>query len=383
MQQSLWDDNKTALAGRPLTVGAGPRAPGPAVVLETPPAEVWLAEQRVTGRVEGLRARAGVLRVNRRAWPFVVDADGRFALTVCLRDRVNRLVASVGQGGCVHESAPVELTLGYALRPEVQALAEPAGRFVRLRARVLENPRAERLRFVWSADPRNPAPVSMPETVGPDLWVGLGDAAPAGEYYFDLRVERPGGEPVRARTLVTVSPDGAVAPFDIRTDRAAWFERAVLYQITPYTFVAHGRLADVTAKIDELARLGVNTLYLQPIYAAGSPGQGYDVTDFFRVRADYGDEQDLRALISAARARGLRVLLDFVPNHTAIQHPYARDVARYGARSHYARFYQDEPGGDRYAAHCRDLPDGEARFVHYFTWQNLPNLDVTEPEVVR
>lgn len=90
---------------------------------------------------------------------------------------------------------------------------------------------------------------------------------------------------------------------DLRDERPAWVERAVVYAVTPFFFVPR-RLPDVTARLGELAALGVDTLWLSPTTAATEGDFGYAVTDFFRLRADFGSEADLRALVRAAHGRG-------------------------------------------------------------------------------
>jgi cyclomaltodextrinase len=109
-------------------------------------------------------------------------------------------------------------------------------------------------------------------------------------------------------------------------------------------------------------------LWLSPITGTEEGDFGYAVTDHFGLRDAFGTEQDLRELITAAEARGLRVIMDFVPNHTSEQHPYYLSAEQRGPASPYYDFY------DRNAA-------GEV--TTYFDWENLKNLNYDNPEVQR
>lgn len=346
------------------------------VTLTTRDAEVWSQTQRVTGSVEGTQARRGVLYVNGVGTLFTVERS-RFSVPIRLTEPKSVVVARIEHKGRQLESPPVTLKLGFAPRPEVLAYAAVAGRTVTLRHTVLDNPLAERLAFRWTQDPDNPR--HLPPTHAGNRFTVPTDA-PSGEYYFTLHVTSPKGS-WQARTLVTVAKDG-VRAFDIGRDHAAWIDRAVVYGVTPYTFVEDGGFADITAKIPELATLGVTTLWLQPVFETYEGGQGYDVTNYFGVRPDYGTADALRELVATAHAHGLRVILDFVPNHSSIQHPYAQDAIRYGRRSHYYNFYQRRRDSARYARHYNERREGEMDFVYYF-WPDFPNLNYDNLEVQR
>jgi cyclomaltodextrinase len=147
----------------------------------------------------------------------------------------------------------------------------------------------------------------------------------------------------------------------------AWIDDAVAYGVVPHNFGRHG-LRSVTARLDSLQDLGITALWLAPITATPDRGHGYEVTDYFRVRRDYGSKRDLRALVRAAHARGIRVLLDVVPNHSSRLHPCFTDAEKHGKRSPYYHYY------DRGA-------DGTP--THYFDWDHLPNLNYDHPEVRR
>ncbi|HEX9037563.1 MAG TPA: alpha-amylase family glycosyl hydrolase [Ktedonobacterales bacterium] len=143
-----------------------------------------------------------------------------------------------------------------------------------------------------------------------------------------------------------IDPLGAPAPapagreFAYHVDRRAapdWVHDAIVYHVFVDRFaVAHdqppmredaglaefhgGTLRGVAEKLDYIASLGVNCLWLSPVMASPTY-HGYNPSDYENVAQRYGSNDDLRALIAAAHARGIRVLLDFVANHTSNEHP--------------------------------------------------------------
>ena len=102
-----------------------------------------------------------------------------------------------------------------------------------------------------------------------------------------------------------------------------WIRSATVYEVFPRQFSASGNFAGVTAKLDELKALGIDVLWLMPVHpighlkAKGTIGSPYAVRDYYGVNPDYGSKADLHELISQAHARGIRVLIDIVANHTS------------------------------------------------------------------
>ncbi|MFI6444778.1 alpha-amylase family glycosyl hydrolase [Kitasatospora sp. NPDC050543] len=106
-----------------------------------------------------------------------------------------------------------------------------------------------------------------------------------------------------------------------------WLADAVLYQIYPQTFADSdgdgiGDFNGITAHLDHLAWLGVDTVWLNPCFASPFRDAGYDISDYLAPAPRYGTSQDLVALVEAARAKGIRILLDLVAGHTSDRHPW-------------------------------------------------------------
>lgn len=149
---------------------------------------------------------------------------------------------------------------------------------------------------------------------------------------------------------------------------AEWYAGAVFYGVVPPLFGAEPFDA-VIARLDDLQALGVDAIWLSPIHPTDDPSAiSYSVTDYLGVRPDFGDPEDLRRLVREAHARGMRVLMDFVPNHTSARHPFFLDAAAKGPASRFYNFY------------ARDA-DGQP--THYFNWEWLKNLNYRNPEVRR
>jgi len=107
----------------------------------------------------------------------------------------------------------------------------------------------------------------------------------------------------------------------------AWWREGVLYQIYPRSFQdsggdGHGDLAGVTTRLDHLEWLGIDGIWINPTMPSPNDDWGYDVADYTGVHPDYGTLEDLDALVAEAGRRGIRVLLDLVPNHSSDQHPW-------------------------------------------------------------
>ena len=164
-----------------------------------------------------------------------------------------------------------------------------------------------------------------------------------------------------------------------------WWKDAVVYQIYPRSFQDSdgdgvGDLRGIEQRLDHLAYLGVDAFWLSPIYPSPLADFGYDVSDYTAVDPVFGTLGDFDALVAAAHARGLRVLLDLVPSHTSIEHPWFREHPDW-----YIWSPVDGPPNNWKAvfggsAWSRD-PHGRGWYLHTF-YAEQPDLDWRNPEVV-
>ena len=107
----------------------------------------------------------------------------------------------------------------------------------------------------------------------------------------------------------------------------SWVPDAVFYEIYPQTFYdtdgnGIGDLKGITQKLDYVKSLGVSAIWLNPFYESPFRDAGYDVTDFCKVAPRYGTTEDIKNLLAEAHKRNLKVIFDFVPGHTSIDHPW-------------------------------------------------------------
>ena len=114
-------------------------------------------------------------------------------------------------------------------------------------------------------------------------------------------------------------------------DSNDWWRDAVVYQIYPRSFAdsngdGDGDLNGVTDRLDYLKELGVDAIWLSPFYPSPQADGGYDVADYCAVDPRFGDMADFDRLVAEAHARGIRVIIDIVPNHTSYLHPWFREA---------------------------------------------------------
>ncbi len=126
-------------------------------------------------------------------------------------------------------------------------------------------------------------------------------------------------------------------------DATPWFRRAVFYEVLLRSYAdsdgdGTGDFAGLTSKLDHLQWLGVDCLWVPPFYVSPLRDGGYDVADHTAVAPEYGTLDDFRAFLDAAHARGIRVLVDLVLNHTSDAHPWFR-ASRHDPEGEYGDFY--------------------------------------------
>ena len=113
-------------------------------------------------------------------------------------------------------------------------------------------------------------------------------------------------------------------------DADDWRRTAVVYQVYPRSFADSdgdgvGDLRGIASRLEHVARLGADAIWLSPIFRSPMKDFGYDISDHTDVEPVFGTLVDADALIAAAHERGLKLLLDFVPNHTSDEHPWFRE----------------------------------------------------------
>ena len=166
-----------------------------------------------------------------------------------------------------------------------------------------------------------------------------------------------------------------------------WWHNAAIYQIYPRSFQDSdgdgiGDLPGIVSRLDHLVELGVDGLWLSPIYPSPLADFGYDVTDHTAIDPVFGTLADFDRLVEEAGARGLRVLMDLVPCHTSIEHPWFRDRPdRYiwaeGRDGGPPNNWRSAFGG---SAWSRDPAGGDRWYLHSF-YAEQPDLAWRNPEV--
>lgn len=166
---------------------------------------------------------------------------------------------------------------------------------------------------------------------------------------------------------------------------SSWWEAAVVYEIYPRSFQDSdgdgvGDLRGITTRLDHLEWLGVDAIWLAPIYASPMADSGYDVSDYGQIAPELGSDEDFEALVAASHERGIRVLGDLVASHTSIEHPWFRE--------HPDRYVWADDGPPNnwvasFGGPAWSLDERSGRwFLHSF-FPEQPDLDWRNPEVRR
>ena len=106
-----------------------------------------------------------------------------------------------------------------------------------------------------------------------------------------------------------------------------WWHNAVVYQIYPRSFCdanndGMGDLAGIISKLDYLQQLGINIIWLSPVYKSPMDDNGYDISDYQDIAAEFGTLAEMENLIAEAKKRDIQIVMDLVVNHTSDEHPW-------------------------------------------------------------
>ncbi|HIS52777.1 MAG TPA: alpha-glucosidase [Candidatus Onthomonas avicola] len=175
-----------------------------------------------------------------------------------------------------------------------------------------------------------------------------------------------------------------------------WWKSAVFYQIYPKSFQdtdgdGVGDLRGILSHLDYLAKLGVDGIWLSPVYASPQADNGYDISDYQAINSDFGTMEDMEELIAQARARGISIIMDLVLNHTSDEHRWFQEACKSRENSYHDYYVwrdgaPDMPPNDMKAAFGGSawtyVPALGQYYFHQFAVKQ-PDLNWDNPAVRR
>ncbi|MCH8552488.1 MAG: alpha-glucosidase [Natronospirillum sp.] len=154
-------------------------------------------------------------------------------------------------------------------------------------------------------------------------------------------------------------------------DRGRWWKEGIVYQIYPRSFLdtngdGIGDLPGIISKLDYLQQLGVTIVWLNPIYASPNDDNGYDISDYHSIMAEFGTMDDFKTLLAGLHERGIRLIMDLVVNHTSDEHAWFVE-SRSSRDNPYRDFYVWRDGRD--TEHGELPPNNWRSFFSGPTWE--------------
>ncbi len=151
-----------------------------------------------------------------------------------------------------------------------------------------------------------------------------------------------------------------------------WWQEAVVYQVYPRSFMDSnndgiGDLQGIISKLDYILDLGANVIWLSPVYESPNDDNGYDISDYYSVMAEFGTMEDMEELIKEASQRGIKIVMDLVANHTSTSHKWFQKALE-DKKSKYHEYYYffDNTGS---------VPNDIQSVFLGSAWEETPNRD--------
>jgi alpha-glucosidase len=175
-----------------------------------------------------------------------------------------------------------------------------------------------------------------------------------------------------------------------------WWQRGTIYQVYPRSFMDSngdgvGDLRGIISRLDYLRGLGVDGVWISPIYPSPMKDFGYDVADYTGIHPLFGTEEDFAELVREAHARELKVILDFVPNHSSDEHPWFRESrsSRENPKRHWYLWRDPAPDGGPpnnwlscFGGSAWEFDERTGQYYYHAFLKEQPDLNWRNPEVV-
>lgn len=168
-----------------------------------------------------------------------------------------------------------------------------------------------------------------------------------------------------------------------------WWKNAIIYQIYPRSFKDSnndgvGDLKGIIEKLDYLRFLGVDAIWLSPIYESPMEDNGYDVSDYFKIAPIFGTMEDMDTLISEGKKRNIKIVMDLVANHTSKEHFWFKEAIKSVDNPYHDYFYWSDKTDNKESSFCGSsweyVPNLNMYYYHYFA-KGQVDLNWTNPKV--
>ncbi|WP_172645551.1 alpha-glucosidase [Domibacillus tundrae] len=179
------------------------------------------------------------------------------------------------------------------------------------------------------------------------------------------------------------------------TTKRSWWEKSIVYQIYPKSFYDSnqdgiGDLQGVIQKLDYLQEIGIDVIWLSPVYTSPMDDNGYDISDYQGIAEEFGTMEDMEQLIAEADRRGMKLIMDLVVNHTSDEHPWfaeSRTNKLHPQRDWYIWKDRNENGGPPnqwqsvFGGSCWEYePVTDQYYMHTFS-KKQPDLNWENPQL--
>ncbi len=219
------------------------------------------------------------------------------------------------------------------------------------------------LSYFWYQDINNPQRFDLSTTAK----LSFPTPKKAGTYYYYLVATDQYG--ISSQQTVVLSVEQGLVKIRDFSDSPDWAKDAIIYEVFVRKFSDKGKLRGLIDKIPYLKMLGINCIWLMPIWD-GPTSHGYGPSNFFEIESDYGSLEDFKELVASAHQAGIKIILDFIANHTSDQHPYFIS-AFHNPVSSFRDWYRWIP----------KEKSGYYRYEFHNDWDTLPNLNYENPNV--